>query len=182
MPICRPSGEQIDWPGEVQEPVEEPVDVLPEPEAVAAPEPEELSEDTGVELAVGDDEEGKSSGELAATEGEAATPWVAADVEGAMAGGAAARDDTAAASPEFPEPPAIKASVFGDPADELPEAPHFGPVGGAKTFALLALAFSTDDPGSGNFTSAPCAVVQSDTGMFAMNISGKEAVARSESS
>lgn len=48
--------------------------------------------------------------------------------------------------------------------------------------ALLALAFSTDAPGLGNLTSAPCAVVQSDTGIFATNMAGKEAVARSESS
>ena len=72
--------------------------------------------------------------------------------------------------------------MFEDRPDELPAATHLGPVGGAKTFALLALAFSTDAPGFGNFTSAPCAVVQSDTGMFATNMAGKEAVARSESS
>ena len=86
------------------------------------------------------------------------------------------------ASVEAPELPVLEASVFEEVSDELPAAPHLGPVGGVKTFALLALAFSTDDPGLGNLTSVPCAVVQSDTGMFATNMAGKEAVARSESS
>lgn len=66
--------------------------------------------------------------------------------------------------------------------DELPDAPHLGPVGGVKTSALLALAISTDEPGDGNFTSVASAVVQSVTGMFATNMSGNEAVARPASS
>ena len=66
--------------------------------------------------------------------------------------------------------------------DESPDAPHLGPVGGDNASALLALAISTDCPGSGNLTSAPSAVVQSVTGMFATNMSGNEAVARPESS
>ena len=72
--------------------------------------------------------------------------------------------------------------MFEEVSNELLATPHLGPVGGAKTFALLALAFSTDAPGLGNLTSVPCAVVQSDTGIFATNMAGKEAVARSESS
>ena len=72
--------------------------------------------------------------------------------------------------------------MFEEVSDELPATPHLGPVGEAKTFALSALAFSTDAPGLGNLTSVPCAVVQSDTGIFATNMAGKEAVARSESS
>ena len=63
-----------------------------------------------------------------------------------------------------------------------PEAPHLGPVGGVKTSALLALAISTEDPGSGNLTSALSAVTQSVVGMFATNMAGNEAVARPESS
>ncbi len=165
MPICRPSGEQIESPAVVQEPVEEPVGVMPEPEAGAALEPDELAAGAGAELAEG---EAMTEGEAAATEGEAATAGAATDIEGAVAG---------AASPEDPGLP-----VLVEAPDELPDAPHFGPVGGARTFALLALAFSTEAPGSGNLTSAPCSVVQSDTGILATNMAGKEAVARSESS
>ena len=69
VPICRPSGEQIDWPGVVQELVEEPVDAMTEPEVVAALEPVELSA------------------------GEAATAEAAGEIEGEVAGAAAAEDD-----------------------------------------------------------------------------------------
>ena len=72
--------------------------------------------------------------------------------------------------------------MFEEGCEELPAAPHLGPMGGIKTFALWALAFSTDAPGLGNLTSAACAVVQSDTGIFATNMVGNEIVTRSESS
>ena len=175
VPICKPSGEQIDWPGVVQEPVEEPVDAVPEAEAGAALEPDELSTGAGAEPAAG---EAATEGAAAAAEGEPATEGAAAATEGEAAAAGAA----GAAAPEAPELPALEASVPEEELDELPDAPHLGPVGGVKTFALLALAISTDCPGSGNLTSAPSAVVQSVAGMFAMNMSGKEAVPRSESS
>ncbi len=183
MPICKPSGEQIDWPGVVQEPVEEPVDAVPEAEAGAALEPDELPTGAGAEPATG---EAATEGAAAAAEGEPATEGAAAATEGAAAAAGAAEDikgaAAGAAAPEAPELPALEASVPEEALDELPDAPHLGPVGGAKTFALLALAISTDCPGSGNLTSEPSAVVQSVAGMFAMNMSGNEAVARSESS
>lgn len=56
--------------------------------------------------------------------------------------------------------------------DELPAAPHFGPVGGT---GALAPNLSTDWPGSGKATSSLCGVVQSVTGTLATNMSGKEA-------
>lgn len=95
VPICKPSGEQIDRPGVVQEPVEEPVDAVPEPEAVAALEPDELSAVAGAELAAEED---------TATEGAPA----AADVE-ATTGVAAAGDETAAEPPEASELPVLGA-------------------------------------------------------------------------
>ena len=90
------------WPAVVQDPVEEPVDAMPEVVAGAT-----LGLD---ELLTG-----------AATEGEAATAGAAADIEGAAA--AAAGDDAAAAALEVPEPPALEASV-PEELDELPDAPH----------------------------------------------------------
>lgn len=179
VPICNPSGEQIDWPGVVQEPVEEPVEAAPEAAAGAALELDELS--TGAAAvpegaAAAADGDGATEGAAAATEGEAATAGAAADIEGAAPDAAAAGDDAAAAAPEAPELPALEALA------EVPDAPHLGPVGGLKASALLALAISTEAPGSGNFTSAPSAVVQSVAGMFATNMSGNEAVARPASS
>ena len=91
VPICRPSGEQIDKPGLVQEPVEEPV---------------ELPAAAGFEPA----EEGEAALEGAATEGEAATAGAAADIEGAVAGavaGAAAAGDEVPL--EAPEPSVFEA-------------------------------------------------------------------------
>lgn len=114
VPIWRPSGEQIDWPGVEQVPVEEPVDAVPEAEAGAALEPDELSTGAGAEAAGDDGEAGAAAegeaateGAAAATDGEAATAGAAADIEGAAAGAAAAGDDTAAAAPEAPELPAL---------------------------------------------------------------------------
>lgn len=159
VPIWVPSGEQMGWPAVVQDPVEEPVEAMLEVVAGAT-----LGLD---ELLTGAATEGEAAAGPA-TEGEAATAGAAADIEGA-------------AAPELPELPALEASV-PEELDELPDAPHLGPVGGAKASALLALAISTEAPGSGNLRSAASAVVQSVTGMFATNISGNEAVARSESS
>ncbi len=67
------------------------------------------------------------------------------------------------------------------PEDEPPEAaPHFAPVGGARSEATPS--FSTDVPGSGNWTSLESAVRQSEVGMLATNMAGKEDVSRAESS
>ena len=110
VPICRPSGEQMDAPGELHEPVEEPVDAVPEPDAGAALEPDELSMHAGTEPLAEDGEAGTAAegeaateGATAATEGEAATAGAAADIEGAAA------DATAAGAPEAPELPALEA-------------------------------------------------------------------------
>ena len=54
-----------------------------------------------------------------------------------------------------------------------------GPVGGVRA---LVPSFSTEAPGSGNCTSAESTVSQSLVGMFALNIAGKDAVARSDNS
>lgn len=176
IPTCSPSGEHTDWPGAAQEPVEEPVDVVPELEAGAALESDEGSTGAAAEPAAEDGEAGAAAG------GEAATEGAAADTEGAAAGSAAAGDDAAAGAPEAPRLPTLEAWVSEEALDEPPDAPHLGPVGGLKASALLALAISTDAPGSGNLTSAPSAVVQSETGIFATNMAGNEAVARPESS
>ena len=94
VPICRPSGEQTDWPGVVQEPVEGLVDAVPEL-AVVAFELDELSAGARAEKA--------AEGEAAATEGETVIAGAAADIEDAVLGAAAAGDDEAVASPESPE-------------------------------------------------------------------------------
>ena len=142
------------WPAVVQVPVDEPVDAVPEAEAGASLEPDELS-----------------AGAAAATEGDdAAAAGAATEGDDAAAAGAAAAtegDDAAATG--------AAAATEGDDAaaaPEAPDAPHFGPVGGAKTSALFALAFSTEFPGLGNLRSDPSAVVQSVAGMLATNISG----------
>lgn len=183
VPICNPSGEQMDEPGEVHEPVDELAAEDGEAgvaaEGAAAATEEEVAAEGAAAATEG---ELATEGAAAATEGEAATAGAAADTEGAAAEGAAAGDDADAGAPEAPELPALEASVSEEAFEELPDAPHLGPVGGVKTSALLALAISTDAPGSGNLRSVLSAVVQSVTGMFAMNILGNEAVARSESS
>ena len=81
VPICRPSGEQIDKPGLVQEPVEEPV---------------ELPAAAGFEPA----EEGEAALEGAATEGEAATARATTDIKGTVAGAAVAGDEVPLEAPE----------------------------------------------------------------------------------
>lgn len=121
VPICSPSGEQTDEPGEVHEPVEE---------------PDELSTDAGAEPAAEDGEAGVAAegaaaanegdvategaaaategemateGAAAATEGEVATEGAAAATEGAAADGEVAGDDADAGAPEAPELPALEA-------------------------------------------------------------------------
>ena len=118
IPTCSPSGEQTDWPGVVQEPAEEPVDAVPEAEAGAALEPDELSTGVGNEPAAEDGEAGAAvegeaatEGAAAATDGEASTAGAAAaaDIGDAAVGAAAAGDDAAAATTETPELPALEA-------------------------------------------------------------------------
>ena len=81
-------------------------------------------------------------------------------------------------APEEPDEddPAADALEF-EPDD--PDDPHLGPVGGVS--APLPN-FSTEVPGSGNCTSAESTVVQSVAGMFALNMAGKDAESRSDSS
>ena len=105
------------WPAVVQDPVEEPVDAMPEVEAGATLGLDELLTGAAAEPA---------------TEGEAATAGAAADIEGAAAGAAAAGDDAAAAAPEVPELPVLEASV-PEELDELPDAPHLPKFGVSMT-------------------------------------------------
>ena len=56
---------------------------------------------------------------------------------------------------------------------------HLGPVGAVSA---LVPSFSTEAPGYGNCTSAESTVSQSVVGIFALNMPGKDAVARPESS
>lgn len=77
MPICRLSGEQIDWPGRGQEPVEEPFNAVPGLEADMAFGPDEVSAGTGAEMAAED-----GSGDTL-VEGEVATEGAAVEVEDA---------------------------------------------------------------------------------------------------
>ena len=90
-------------------------------------------------------------------------------------------DPDAPGEPEAPEEPdeddpAADALEF-EPDD--PDDPHLGPVGGVS-WPLPN--FSTEVPGSGNCTSAESTVVQSVAGMFALNMAGKDAESRSDSS
>lgn len=90
-------------------------------------------------------------------------------------------DPDAPVEPEAPEEPdeddpAADALEF-EPDD--PDDPHLGPVGGVS-WPLPN--FSTEVPGSGNCTSAESTVVQSVAGMFALNMAGKDAESRSDSS
>ena len=82
--------------------------------------------------------------------------------------------EDAEAGEEDPAADALELELDPDPDD-----PQFEPVGGVSV-PLPNL--STEVPGSGNCTSAESTVSQSDVGMFALNIAGKDAVARSESS
>ena len=90
-------------------------------------------------------------------------------------------DPDAPVEPDAPEEPdeddpAADALEF-EPED--PDDPHLGPVGGVS-WPLPNL--STEVPGSGNCTSAESTVVQSVGGMFALNMFGKDAESRSDSS
>ena len=172
MPICLPSGEQTDWPAAEQVPVEDDDDDV---EGVVEPD-EELVIGEGAELGAA-----ATAGE-AGTEGAAAA---AAAIEGAApAGGASdgatdgAADPAAPDAPEEPDEddPAADALEF-EPED--PDDPHLGPVGGVS---VPLPNFSTEVPGSGNCTSAESTVVQSVGGMFALNMFGKDAESRSDSS
>ena len=101
--------------------------------------------------------------------GEAATAGEAAAGEAATEGAAPAGEATDGAG----------AAPAAEPLDdEPPEAEHFAPVGGERSVATPS--FSTDVPGSGNWTSLESAVAQSVVGMLAMNMAGKEAVSRPE--
>lgn len=183
VPICFPSGEQIEAPAVVQVPVEgaaAPVDgaLLPDEPEEASLEPEELVAGAGAEDAAG----------------EAAVGAAAAGLE------AAAGDDAAGAEPESDEPLEVPPDAAGaaaeadEPLDaplaagaELSEVPdeapppdalHLAPVGGAVP---PLPSFSTEGPGFGKARSLLSTVVQSVGGMLAMNISGKD-VSRSDSS
>ena len=139
VPVWVPSGEQMGWPAVAQDPVEEPVDAMPEVEAGATLGLDELLTGAAAEPATegeaatagaAADIEGAAAGP--ATEGEAATAGAAADMEGAAAGAAAAGDDAAAAAPEVPELPVLEASV-PEELDELPDAPHLPKFGVSMT-------------------------------------------------
>ena len=69
-----------------------------------------------------------------------------------------------------------------DPDDDAAPPPagtlHFGPVGAVS---VPLPSFSTEAPGLGNCTSWESTVSQSEVGMFALNMPGKD-VARSDSS
>lgn len=196
-PICLPSGEQTDCPAVEQVPVDDDDvegDVEPEEELVIA---------EGAELGAAATTGEAAAGEAAAIEG--AVPAAARD--GATD---CAADPDAPDAPEAPDAPdspdapveldapleleAPLAPDADDPEDpdeediaadalefdpDDPDDPHLGPVGGVS---VPDPNFSTEAPGSGNWTSAESTVVQSVVGMFALNIAGKDAAARSESS
>ena len=194
MPICLPSGEQMDWPAVEHVPVDAPVDdvdgvVEPDEELVIADDPE-----LGCATATGD----AATGEAAAM-GEAASAGAAAGAPEAATEGAAEAaplepddaglddpdpDDPDDAAPDDPAPdeadpdpdpdeddPAADVLEF-DPDD--PDDPHLAPVGGVSA---LVPNLSTDVPGSGNCTSAESTVSQSVVGMLALNMAGKDTVA-----
>ena len=204
-PICLPSGEQTDCPAVEQVPVDDDDvegDVEPEEELVIAEGAELGAAATTGEAAAGE----TAAGEAAAIEGavpaavmDGATDCTA-DPDAPDAPEAAEAPDAPdspdapveldapleleaplapdAEDPEDPdeEDPAADALEF-DPDD--PDDPHLGPVGGVS---VPDPNLSTEAPGSGNWTSAESTVVQSVVGMFALNIAGNDAVARSESS
>ena len=84
-------------------------------------------------------------------------------------------------APDAPEEPdeddPVADALEFEPDD--PDDPHLGPVGGVSGPLPN---FSTEVPGSGNCTSAESTVVQSVAGMFALNMAGKDAESRSDSS
>ena len=152
-------------------------------------EQELLPEEPEAVESVAGGEAGTTAAGEAATAGEAAATEGAAPAGGATEGAAPAGEatDGAATAPLADEPPLgaaawePEAEPLGEPLDDgLPEAPHLGPVAGARSDATPSC--STDVPGSGNWTSLESGVVQSDTGIFAMNIEGNEAVSLPERS
>ena len=171
---------------------------------------EELPIATGAELGAAAGEEGAAAatGE-AAMEGAAGAAAGAPEAPDAGAGATDGATDGAAAAgapeaaiegddgldepePDDPEPdeagPAAGAveldpdAVEFDPDDDAAPPPagtlHFGPVGAVS---VPLPSFSTEAPGSGNSTSWESTVSQSDVGMFALNMPGKD-VARSDNS
>ncbi len=124
-----------------------------------------------------------------ATDGEAAIEGAAGEAPDAPDPDDPDPDD--ASDPDDPEDPEV-ADPDPDPdevdpaADALefdpdpdPDAPHLEPLGAVSAPVPN---FSTEAPGSGNCTSAESTVSQSLVGIFALNIAGKDAVARPESS
>lgn len=208
-PICLPSGEQIDCPAVEQVPVDDDDDDVEAEEELVMAEGAELgaaaAAATGEAAAAG----GAAAGEAPAIEGSAAIEGAvpAAATDGATDCAADADAPDAPEAPEAPdapvapvepdaplEPEASVAPDADDPEDpdeedpaadalefdpEDPDDPHLGPVGGVS---VPDPNFSTEAPGSGNCKSAESTVVQSVAGMFALNMAGKDAVARSESS
>lgn len=183
MANCLPSALQIIVPAEEQ--------VLPE-EAEEAEEPEVESVDGEAAAAAAGDAATEGAAAAGEASGEAATEGAAAAGEAlgeaATEGAAAAGDAIEGAAGAPPDEPPLGAAAWA-PGDELSEealddepleAPQLGPVGGARSEATPS--FSTDVPGSGNWTSLESAVKQSLVGMFATNMSGKEGVSRPESS
>lgn len=155
VPICLPSGEQTDRPGVVQ------------PPAPGA---------------------GAGAGAAGAGAGAAgAGAGVAGVVLGVVLPGEPAKtppgllgtgDGAPEPEPEGePEPEPVPEPVPEPELVLVPEpgpAPHLGPVGGAKP-PVEDASFSTEGPGLGKSTLWLSAVVQSEAGMLAMNISGKAA-------
>ena len=145
--------------------------------------------------------EGAAGAAAGAPDAPDAPDPAAGATDGAIDGAAAAEAPEAAIEgddgldepePDEPEPeeaePAAGAvkldadAVEFDPDDDAAPPPagtlHFGPVGAVS---VPLPSFSIEAPGSGNCTSWESTVSQSDVGMFALNMPGKD-VARSDSS
>lgn len=178
MPICVPSGLQTSVPGALQDedPEAPAAGAAPEPpvagaggaagaEPVEPEEPDELDDEAlpgatagpGAALGAAEATGGDTAGTLLEVEGEPeAEPAPAAKTPPEEEGLGAEAPDELPDEPDELEPPEA--------------APHLGPVGGM----VLADWLWTDDPGFGNWTSPPSAVVQSDVGTLATNMSGND--------
>ena len=144
---------------------------------------------------------GAATGAPEAPEAPDAPDAAAGATDGATDGAAAAEAPEAAIEgddgldepePDDPEPDEAESAagaveldpdeVEFDPDDDAAPPPagtlHFGPVGAVS---VPLPSFSTEAPGSGNCTSWESTVSQSEVGMFALNMPGKD-VARSDSS
>lgn len=195
----------MDCPGVEQEPVEAPVEAMLADGAAPELEPDTLPPAEEALSAAGeatDEGEGATAGAGAAFE---APDWALPDEALGDPSGAPELEPEAdpeepgpepelEAEPEEPEPepefgdepedpePELapdpeEAETDAEPApDELPEAPQL-PVGGNPLYPVLV---STDCPGSGNCRSPPSTVVHP-APIFATNIDGNDAVARSAS-